>query len=121
MVVLEDADLEVTIPGTAMGIFANHGQNCCAGSRLFVHECGYDVVVDGIARIARDLRLGPSLNKSTQMGPLVSARQQERVLGYVRSGKMQLDKMATYVDDARAVPASSRAESDRRVLASSIR
>jgi phenylacetaldehyde dehydrogenase len=89
MVVLEDADLEVTIPGTAMGIFANHGQNCCAGSRLFVHERVYDKVVDGIARIAQQIKLGAPLNRDTQMGPLVSTTQQSRVLGYIASGREQ--------------------------------
>ena len=89
MVVLEDADLEVTIPGTAIGIFANHGQNCCAGSRLFVHESLYDRVVDGIAQIAAATKLGPPLAAETQMGPLVSASQQKRVLGYIQSGREQ--------------------------------
>ncbi len=89
MVVLEDADLEVTIPGTAMGIFANHGQNCCAGSRLFVHERLYDEVVAGIARIAEGIKLGPALSPDTQMGPLINAGQQRRVLGYIQSGREQ--------------------------------
>jgi phenylacetaldehyde dehydrogenase len=87
MVVLEDADLEVTIPGTALGIFANHGQNCCAGSRLFVHEALYDRVVAGVAEIARNIRLGPALAPQTQMGPLVSVSQQTRVMGYIQSGR----------------------------------
>ena len=87
MVVMPDADLEIAIPGAAMGIFANHGQNCCAGSRLFVHSSIYERVVDGIAQIARALKLGPALSPDTQMGPLVSKAQQERVLGYIRSGE----------------------------------
>jgi phenylacetaldehyde dehydrogenase len=89
MVVLEDADLEITIPGTAIGIFANHGQNCCAGSRLFVHESLYEQVVDGIAQIAKTTKLGPALAPDTQMGPLVSAGQQKRVLGYIESAQEQ--------------------------------
>lgn len=89
MVVLEDADLEVAIPGTAIGIFANHGQNCCAGSRLFVHESLYERVVDGIAEIAKSTKLGPPLAPDTQMGPLVSASQQKRVLSYIESGQQQ--------------------------------
>lgn len=87
MVVMRDADLDVAIPGAAMGIFANHGQNCCAGSRLFVHSSIYQRVIDGIAQIARNLKLGPALSPDTQMGPLVSKAQQERVLGYIRSGE----------------------------------
>jgi phenylacetaldehyde dehydrogenase len=87
MVVMDDADLDVAIAGTAMGIFANHGQNCCAGSRLFAHEKVYDKVIDGIARIAQSLKLGPALSPDTQMGPLISKRQQHRVLQYIRSGE----------------------------------
>ena len=89
MVVLDDADLDVTIPGAAIGIFANHGQNCCAGSRLFVHESLYDRVVDGIVKIARSTKLGSPLSADTQMGPLVSTSQQKRVMGYIESGREQ--------------------------------
>jgi phenylacetaldehyde dehydrogenase len=95
MVVLDDADPEVTIAGAAMGIFANHGQNCCAGSRLFVHERMYERIVDGIAKIAASIKLGPSLSRDTQMGPLVSASQQKRVLGYIQSGQEQGAKVVT--------------------------
>jgi phenylacetaldehyde dehydrogenase len=101
MIVLDDADLDVTIPGTAIGIFANHGQNCCAGSRLFVHERLYDEVTQGIAKIAQDIRLGPALSADTQMGPLVSASQQKRVLGYIQSGR---DEGATVVTGGEPVP-----------------
>lgn len=89
MVVLDDADLDVTIPGTALGIFANHGQNCCAGSRLFVHEKLYERVVAGIAKIAESIKLGAPLAAGSEMGPLVSALQQTRVLDYIRSGREQ--------------------------------
>jgi len=89
MVVLEDANLDVTIPGTAMGIFANHGQNCCAGSRLFVHERLFKDVTQGIAEIAAKIKLGPALAATTEMGPLVSASQQKRVLDYIQSGREQ--------------------------------
>ena len=89
MVVLPDAELESTIAGTAMGIFANHGQNCCAGSRLFVHERIYDEVTAGLAKIASTIRLGAPLAASTEMGPLVSAAQQQRVLSYIDSGQSE--------------------------------
>jgi phenylacetaldehyde dehydrogenase len=72
-----------------MGIFANHGQNCCAGSRLFVHERIYDQVTQGIATIAAKIKLGPALAGNTEMGPLVSRAQQQRVLTYIESGKAQ--------------------------------
>jgi phenylacetaldehyde dehydrogenase len=87
MVVMDDADLDIAIPGTAMGIFGNHGQSCVAGSRLFVHERIYEKVTQGIAEIAKKIKLGPPLDPATEMGPLVSARQQQRVLEYIASGR----------------------------------
>ena len=89
MIMLADADLDNAIPGGALAIFANHGQNCCAGSRLYVHRSIHDKVVAGIAAIAEATVLGSSLDPDTQMGPLVSKRQQERVLGYIESGREQ--------------------------------
>lgn len=89
MVMLADANLDNAIPGGALAIFANHGQNCCAGSRLYVHRSIHDKVVAGIAEIANAMVLGSSLDPDTQMGPLVSKRQQERVLGYIESGREQ--------------------------------
>lgn len=86
MVMLADANLANAIPGGAMAIFANHGQNCCAGSRLYVHSSIFDKVVGGIAEIADATILGSSLDPQTQMGPLVSKRQQARVLQYVEQG-----------------------------------
>jgi phenylacetaldehyde dehydrogenase len=85
-IVLPDADLEVAIPGSADAIFFNHGQCCTAGSRLLVHKSVFDKVVDGIAEAAKNIRLGPGLDPSTNMGPLVSQEQLERVCGYLDSG-----------------------------------
>jgi phenylacetaldehyde dehydrogenase len=88
-IILEDADLETAIPGAANAIFFNHGQCCCAGSRLFVHHKHYDKVVEGITEFAKNIRVGPGLDVRTQMGPLVSQTQLERVSGYLRSGVEQ--------------------------------
>lgn len=85
-IILEDADLELAIPGAANAIFFNHGQCCCAGSRLFVHEKIYDRVVEGVAKIASSIKVGPGLAPDTQMGPLVSQTQLDRVSGFLRSG-----------------------------------
>lgn len=85
-VVLSDADLETGIPGVASAIFFNHGQCCCAGSRLYVEKSIFDTVVAGVADHAKQITLGPGMNPSTQMGPLVSEEQQQRVLGYLESG-----------------------------------
>ncbi|HVW68801.1 MAG TPA: aldehyde dehydrogenase family protein, partial [Steroidobacteraceae bacterium] len=85
-IILEDADLDTAIPGAANAIFFNQGQCCCAGSRLFVQQKHYDRVVEGITDFARKLRVGPGLDPRTQLGPLVSETQFERVSGYLRSG-----------------------------------
>lgn len=86
MVVLADADLDKVVPGAALGIYANHGQNCCAGSRLYVHSSLYDRVVAGIAEIAARTILGSGLDPAAQMGPLVSKQQQARVIGFIERG-----------------------------------
>ncbi len=85
-IVLGDADLKAAIPGSASGIFFNQGQTCCAGSRLFVHKSVFDEVVDGVAKIAKGFHVGPGFEASTNMGPLVSQDQLDRVCGYLQSG-----------------------------------
>jgi phenylacetaldehyde dehydrogenase len=86
VVVLDDADVDAVIPGAASAIFFNHGQCCCAGSRLMVHKKIFDKVVAGVADEAKKIKLGPGLDPSTQMGPLVSDEQFKRVTGYINSG-----------------------------------
>src|SRR5271168_1357449 len=85
-VVFKDADLETAIPGAASAIFFNHGQCCCAGSRLYVEKSVYDQVVEGVADHARKIKVGPGLEPDTQMGPLVSQEQLNRVCGYLEAG-----------------------------------
>ncbi len=84
--VLKDADLEVGIPGAANAIFFNQGQCCCAGSRLYVEKEIFEEVVDGVAAQAKKIKVGPGLDPTTEMGPLVSNEQQQRVLGYLEAG-----------------------------------
>jgi phenylacetaldehyde dehydrogenase len=88
-VVFKDADLDSAIAGAASAIFFNHGQCCCAGSRLYVEKQVFDKVVDGIAEQAKKIKVGPGLNPDTEMGPLVSEEQLHRVCGYLDSGKSQ--------------------------------
>jgi len=85
-VVFKDADLDSAIPGSASAIFFNHGQCCCAGSRLYVEKGVFDQVVDGVAAYAKKIRLGSGLDAKTQMGPLVSEEQLNRVCGYLEAG-----------------------------------
>ena len=86
-IVMKDADLKTAIPGAASAIFFNHGQCCCAGSRLYVHKSIFDEVTEGVANHAKKIRVGPGMNPDTQMGPLVSDEQLARVCGYLESGK----------------------------------
>jgi phenylacetaldehyde dehydrogenase len=84
-IVFEDAD-PAAVQGAANAIFFNHGQCCVAGSRLFVQRNRFDEVVEGVAEIAKSIKLGPGMDPGTQMGPLVSDEQLRRVTGYLDSG-----------------------------------
>ena len=88
-IILADADLDLAIPGAANAVFFNHGQSCVAGSRLFIQEQIFDAVVSGVAELARKIKLGPGLNPDTEMGPMVSEVQFERVTGFLKSGADQ--------------------------------
>lgn len=85
-IILADADLERAIPGAAAAIFSNSGQICTAGSRLYVEAALFDKVVQGVSDIAASLRIGSNFDPATQIGPLVSRRQRERVRGLVDTG-----------------------------------
>jgi phenylacetaldehyde dehydrogenase len=85
VILCEDADLERAVPGAAWGIFANAGQVCTAGSRLFVHRSLAEEVVERLGGLAREIQVGYCMDADAQMGPLVSARQQATVRGYVES------------------------------------
>jgi phenylacetaldehyde dehydrogenase len=86
-VVFGDADPEASVAGAANAIFFNHGQCCCAGSRLFVEDDRFDAVVSGVAEIAKSIKVGDGFSADTQMGPLVSEEQLHRVTGYLSSGR----------------------------------
>ena len=94
-IIFPDADLSKAIPGSAMGIFFNSGQVCTATSRLYVHEDVYDDVVAGISDFAKTLKIGPGLDPESQLGPLVSERQLNRVMDYVAKGKDEGGNIAT--------------------------
>jgi len=94
VIVLDDVDPAVAASGAANAIFFNSGQVCVAGSRLYVQRKAYDAVLDGVTAIAAKMRIGSGMEKGTQLGPLVSERQLQRVSGYVQAG---LDEGATLV------------------------
>ncbi|WP_197277072.1 aldehyde dehydrogenase family protein [Sphingomonas profundi] len=86
-IIFDDADLDRAIPMATMSICANAGQICVAGSRLLVQRGVYEQVVAGVAARAAALRIGNGLDPATQMGPLISERQLERVAGYIAGGR----------------------------------
>jgi acyl-CoA reductase-like NAD-dependent aldehyde dehydrogenase len=86
-VILADADLDAAIKGSFQAIYFNSGQACNAGSRLFVPAELYDEVVGALAEQASSARLGAGLDPDTQLGPLISAEQRDRVMGYIESGR----------------------------------
>ena len=88
-VVFADADLEAAIRQTASGSFFNAGQVCSAATRIIVEDSIHDAFVEGLAKRARTLRLGNPLDSTTTMGPLISQRQMERVLGYIGAGRKE--------------------------------
>jgi aldehyde dehydrogenase (NAD+)/phenylacetaldehyde dehydrogenase len=88
-IILPDADIDAAVRGSYQAIYFNSGQACNAGSRLFVPAERFDEVMSGLAEQAGAARLGAGLEPDTQLGPLVSAEQQQRVLGYIESGRSQ--------------------------------
>jgi aldehyde dehydrogenase (NAD+) len=98
-VVFADADLRRAVPGAAMGVFANSGQACCAGTRIFVERPIYDEFVESACRYAAKLKVGNSLDPETRIGPVVSEQQLARVTGYLDIGRDE---------GARAVAGGSR-------------
>ncbi|VVQ15527.1 aldehyde dehydrogenase family protein [Pseudomonas fluorescens] len=94
-IVFDDADLERVGPGAALAVFFNSGQICFAASRLLVQEKVYDKVVEAVAEVAKSFKLGNGRDADTMLGPLVSRKQQERVLSYCASGVEQGAELVT--------------------------
>jgi aldehyde dehydrogenase (NAD+) len=88
-IVFADADLAQAVPGAAMAVFANSGQVCCAGTRLYVERRIYDEFIERLTGFANSLPVGNSLDPQTMIGPLVTDVQLGRVLGYLDAGKKE--------------------------------
>lgn len=86
-VVLADADLDAAVPACAWAILRNSGQVCCAGSRLVVEESIHDAFVERVAEFFARVRVGHSFHPDTEVGPLVSDVQLERVMSYLEIGR----------------------------------
>ncbi|MDR5655353.1 aldehyde dehydrogenase family protein [Ruixingdingia sedimenti] len=85
-IIFPDADMEKAVLAAVNGFTRNSGQICSAGSRLFVHESIHDEVAQEVSRIAATLKVGSPFEADTKLGPVISARQRERVMGYVDAG-----------------------------------
>ena len=88
-IVFADADLDAAVPGAGMAVFANSGQICSAGTRLFVERKIYDEFDARVAEFSKSLKVGNSSDPATQVGPLVSTEQLDRVTGYLAVGRQE--------------------------------
>jgi aldehyde dehydrogenase (NAD+) len=88
-IVFADADLDRAVPGAAMGVFANSGQVCLAGTRIFVQSSIYDEFAERLRKFCSTLKVGNGLESSVDLGPVVSQRQLDRILGYVQKGRQE--------------------------------
>jgi acyl-CoA reductase-like NAD-dependent aldehyde dehydrogenase len=87
VLIYDDADLDKAIMMAAMGIFVHSGQGCVCGSRIFVQRGVYEQVVEGIAMVANNLKLGGPKEEGSMIGPLISQKQLTRVMGFIDEGK----------------------------------
>ena len=86
-IILDDANLDATMKGLRAASFVNNGQTCHLSSRILAPRSRYDEVLGALVEMVGELKVGDPLDMSTDIGPLVSARQRDRVLGYIESGK----------------------------------
>jgi aldehyde dehydrogenase (NAD+) len=88
-VIFDDADLDQAVNWAAFGIFWNHGQACCAGSRVYVQEGIYDKFLEKMTAKAKSIKLGDPFALDSYQGPQVSQTQFDRIMGYIESGREQ--------------------------------
>nr|QUH22251.1 aldehyde dehydrogenase 1 [Megoura viciae] len=93
LVIFDDFDVDEAVKIAHNSVFVNMGQNCCAASRTFVHENIYDEFVKKAAKLASDKKVGDQFDVNSQIWPLVSKEQYNRVLGYIESGKKEGAKL----------------------------
>mgnify|MGYP006265885663 CR=1 FL=1 len=94
-IILNDADLEKAIPAAALAVFFNSGQTCTAVTRLYVQDGVYDQVIEGIANVAKSLKVGGGFEDDVMIGPLVNATQLSRVTGYIEKGMQEGGEIIT--------------------------
>jgi phenylacetaldehyde dehydrogenase len=94
VVVFPDADLDLAVPGVAMATFFLQGQNCMAGTRIFVHEKIHDALVERMAAHVAGFKVGHGLDPETMVGPLISETHKQRVLGFISEGLAEGGQLA---------------------------
>lgn len=88
-IVFDDADIEQAISWVNFGIYFNHGQCCCAGSRVYVQEGIYDKFIAAFKKRAEQNSVGDPFDENTFQGPQVSKLQYDRIMGYIEAGKKE--------------------------------
>ena len=88
-IIMDDADLDLAVDGSAYACYFHNGQCCIAGSRLIVTPKNYDEVLERLKSKLAKMKIGDPMNKDTDIGPLVSDKQQKRVLDYIEIGKTE--------------------------------
>jgi len=89
VIIFDDADIDEAIEGAAQAIFSSAGQVCVAGSRLYVQDTVYEQVVEGVANIARNMKVGPATNGEMEMGPLISRQHMRGVHRMIEAGQAE--------------------------------
>lgn len=95
VIIFDDCDLDATIAGISGGIFYKTGQFCAAGTRLFIQEKVYDKVVAGFEKAAKAVKIGDPIQSDTEMGPIISQKQLDRVLGFLEAGPREGAEIVT--------------------------
>ncbi|MET0360622.1 MAG: aldehyde dehydrogenase family protein, partial [Sphingobium sp.] len=101
VVVFDDADLDSAVPGVAMATFFLQGQNCMAGTRIFVHDRIHDEFVERLAAFVGGMTIGHGMDPATQVGPLISTEHRARVEGFIASG---IEQGARLVAGGKSLP-----------------
>ncbi|KAL1410932.1 hypothetical protein Q8F55_001875 [Vanrija albida] len=88
-IIFDDANLGDAVKYAAQGIFFNHGQTCCAGSRLYVQRGIYDAFMERFVKVAQKIKVGDPFGEDTFQGPQVSQTQYDRIMNYIECGKSE--------------------------------
>jgi aldehyde dehydrogenase (NAD+) len=94
-IIMDDADIDLAIAQSQIGLFLNHGQCCIAGSRVFVHEKIYDEFVRRSAEVAKKRKVGDPFHHETDQGPQIDSDQFHKIMGYIEAGQKEGAKLLT--------------------------